>query len=135
MPADPNYGPVITQLIDFNLFNRFDPNRAFLLEDASYPSFGAWFVGGAKPGVLHLASLWRLIRSWYARIRGNTMGPIGYAFNDLLRDDISYNTSVLLFMGIDKSNGVMTLGSDGWLNIDWPRRDSEPLYRGNLRRR
>jgi cholesterol oxidase len=128
MPADPNYGPVITQLIDFNLFSEFDPNHAFILEDASYPSFGAWFVEGAKPGALHLGSLWRLVRSWYARLRGNTLGPIGYAFNDLLDDDISYKTCVLLFMGIDKSNGVMTLGPDGWLNIDWPRRDSEPLY-------
>jgi cholesterol oxidase len=128
MPADPNYGPVITQLIDFNLFDDFDPNHAFLLEDASYPVFGAWFVEGAKPGILHLGAVWRLIRSWYARIRGNTMGSIGYAFNDLLHGDISYKTCVLLFMGIDKSNGVMTLGPDGWLDIDWPRRDSEPLY-------
>jgi cholesterol oxidase len=34
-PADPNYGPVITQRIDFNLFEHFDRNRSFILEDAS----------------------------------------------------------------------------------------------------
>ncbi len=45
--ADPNYGPVITQRIDFNLFRDFDPKRPFILEDASYPSFAAWFVEGA----------------------------------------------------------------------------------------
>jgi len=73
MPADPNYGPVITQLIDCNLFERFDPNGAFILEDASYPVLAAWFVEGAKPGVFHLASLWRFARSCWARIRGNTM--------------------------------------------------------------
>ncbi|MGD0420655.1 MAG: GMC oxidoreductase [Xanthobacteraceae bacterium] len=128
LPADPNYGPVITQRIDFNLFNGFDPAHAFILEDASFPSFGAWFVDGARPGFLYVGNLWRLIRHWLARIRGNTMGPIGYAFQDLLTDDISYQTCVLLFMGIDKSNGIMTLGRNGWLDIDWPTRDNYPLY-------
>jgi cholesterol oxidase len=128
MPADPNYGPVITQRIDFNLFNGFDPNHAFILEDASYPSFGAWLVEGAKPGVLYLGSLWRFIRHWFARLCGGTMGPIGYALHDLLSGDISYHTCVLLFMGVDRSDGTMTLGHNGWLDIDWPTRDNYPLY-------
>jgi len=127
-PANRNYGPVITQRIDFNLFQNFAPDHAFILEDASYPVFGAWFVEGAKPGFLHLAALWRLVRHWVARLRGNTMGSIGYAFADALSGDISYKTCVLLFMGIDKSNGTMTLGSDGWLELDWPQRDSAALY-------
>jgi len=128
MPAEPNDGPVITQIIDFNLFDRFERDHAFVLEDAGYPAFAAWLAEGGKPGFLHLASLWRLFRHWLARLRGNTAGPIGYAFADLLEGDLSHHTCVLLFMGIDKSNGVMTLGADGWLDLDWPRRDSQALY-------
>jgi cholesterol oxidase len=128
MPADPNYGPVITQRIDFNLFSDFDPRHSFILQDASYPSFAAWFVEGAKPGFLRLNSFWRTIRHWLARIRGDSLGPIGYALHDLLTDDISYHTCALLFMGVDKSNGTMTLRRNGWLDIDWPMRDSYSLY-------
>jgi len=128
LPADPNYGPVITQRIDFNLFRGFDSDRAFILEDASYPAFGAWFVEGAKPGFLWLRSLWRTTRHWLARLRGRTTGPIGYALHDLLSGDLSYHTCVLLSMGVDRSNGVMTLDRDGWLDLAWPTRDSRQLY-------
>src|SRR5262249_40970743 len=126
--ADPNYGPVITQAIDFNLFKSFDKEHAFVLEDASYPAFAAWFIEAAKPGFLQLASLWRTVRNWIARMQGRTTGPIGFALADLLKKDSSYHTSVLLFMGSDRSNGTMTLGSDGLLDIDWPTADSRPLY-------
>jgi cholesterol oxidase len=130
--ADPNYGPVITQCIDFNLFTGFNPDHAFILEDASYAAFGSWFVDGAKPGFLSLDSLWRTARSWLARIRGNAMGPIGYAFHDLLNEDLAYHTCVLLFMGVDNSNGAMSLGSNGWLDLDWPQADNRPLYNAIL---
>ena len=128
LPADPNYGPVITQKIDFNLFRGFDSDRAFILEDASYPAFGAWFVEGAKPGFLWLNSLWRAIRHWFARICGRTTGPIGYALHDLLTGDLSYHTCVLLSMGIDRCNGVMTLDRDGWLDLQWSTQDNRQLY-------
>lgn len=128
LPADPNYGPVITQRIDFNLFQGFDTDRAFILEDASYASFLSWFTEGAKPGFLRLNSLWRTIRHVIARLRGRTTGPIGYALHDLLTGDLSYHTCVLLSMGIDRSNGVMTLDRDGWLDLAWPTKDSRPLY-------
>jgi cholesterol oxidase len=128
MPADPNYGPVITQGIDFNLFKGFDSDHAFILEDASYPVFMSWFVEGAKPGVLWLSSLWRTIRHVFARMKGSTTGSIGFALHDMLSGDLAYNTCVLLSMGIDRSNGVMTLNRDGWLDLAWPSKDSRPLY-------
>jgi cholesterol oxidase len=31
-------------------------------------------------------------------------------------------------MGIDRSNGVMKLANDGWLDLEWPRDDSRSLY-------
>jgi cholesterol oxidase len=127
LPADPNFGPVITQRIDFNMFKGFDSDRAFIIEDASYPAFGAWFVEGAKPRILWLTSLRRTIRHWVARLRGRTLGPIGFAFSDLLKGDLSHHTCVLLCMGIDSSNGVMTL-RDGWLDVTWPTRDNRLLY-------
>jgi cholesterol oxidase len=131
-PADPNYGPVITQRVDFNLFQNFLPEQAFILEDASYGTALAWFVEGAKPGLLNLDSLWRTFRHWIARGAGRTLGPIGYALHDLLDDDISYHTAVLLSMGIDRANGVMTLNGDGWLDLAWPQQDSRPLYNAIL---
>jgi cholesterol oxidase len=128
-PSNPNRGPVITQYTDFNLFAEFDRDRAFILEDAAYPAFAAWFVEGAKPGFLRLNGFWRLLRHTFGRwVRGATTGSLGYAFNDLLGGDLSQNTSVLLCMGIDRSNGSMSLDGDGRLRVDWPYRDSLPLY-------
>src|SRR5215831_121634 len=67
-PAEPNYGPVITQGIDYNLLEQFDPDRAFILEDASYPAFLGWFVEGIKPGMFRLGAIGRTIRAWFDRL-------------------------------------------------------------------
>jgi cholesterol oxidase len=128
-PAEPNWGPVITQKTDYNLFTRFDPDRAFILEDASYPAFLGWFVEGMKPRGLWLSGLARLARNSWARwVRGTSPGPVGYALGDVLKDDLSYRTSVLLCMGLDKSNGAMTLDGNGNVTIDWPFQESRALY-------
>ncbi len=128
-PAEPNYGPVITQGIDYNLLEKFDPERAFILEDASYPAFLAWFVEGIKPGVFRLGAIGRTIRAVLDRITGGSAtGSIGYALSDLLSGDLSYHTAVLLSMGIDKSNGTLTLDRNGCIDLDWPGGDSRALY-------
>ncbi|MDX1433186.1 MAG: GMC oxidoreductase [Gammaproteobacteria bacterium] len=127
--ADPNYGPVITQRMDFNLLEDFNPEHAFVLEDASYPAFAAWFAEGQKPGFMRLGALWHTLRSAFDRfLRGESLGSIGYAFSGIMSGDLSYRASVLLFMGIDKSNGIMSLDRYGRVDIDWPYRDSMPLY-------
>ena len=132
-PADPNYGPVITQRTDFNLFDKWDPNRAFILEDASYPAFAAWYTEGIKPGYLRLGAFgltaMAVVRRW---LTGRQTGSIGYALGDLLKGDISYTTSVLLCMGIDRSNGTMSLDGNGRVDLDWPYKDSLPLYEAIL---
>ena len=126
--SNPNYGPVITQAIDFNLYKNPDPKRAFVLEDASYPAFASWAVTGAPT-----PSLWKSIKSvvrdiWYKITRGGSAyGRSGYIFNDMLSNDLSQNSSVLLFMGVDNSNGKMYL-KDGELNINWTQEESMPLY-------
>ncbi len=128
-PSDPNHGPVITQATDFNLFTDFDRERAFVLEDAGYPGFLAWFVEGVKPSYLRLGSFWSAavasLRRWFG---GRRMGGVGYALSDLLKGDISYRSNVLLCMGLDKSDGVLSLDSTGRIQLDWPYRNSMPLY-------
>jgi cholesterol oxidase len=132
-PADPNYGPVITQRTDYNLFRDFDSERAFMLQDASYGNILAWFTEGAKPGFLHLSSLRQFLRDLFVRLRsGTSLGSLGWALDDLLSDDVSFRTCVMLCMGIDKSNGVMTLNGDHQLSINWPYKDSMSLYRAIL---
>lgn len=131
--ADPNRGPVITQRMDFNLFRNFSAEHAFILEDASYPGLLAWFVEGIKPGYLRLGAFWQTVLAVVRRcVTGKQTGSVGYALSDLLKGDISYNTSVLLCMGIDKSNGILSLDHNGRVTVDWPYKDSLPLYEGIL---
>ncbi|MFI5096681.1 MAG: GMC oxidoreductase [Candidatus Acidiferrales bacterium] len=133
LPADPNYGPVITQRTDYNLFKNFDRDHAFMLQDAAYGDILAWYVEGAKPGFLRLDPFWRFLRDLYSRLTtGKSLGSLGWALDDLLSKDVSFRTCVLLCMGIDKSNGVMTLDGDHQLSIDWPYKDSLSLYQAIL---
>lgn len=126
--SNPNYGPVITQAIDFNLYKDPDPKRAFVLEDASYPAFASW-AANSLPTPSLLRSIKSMIRDIWFKITkgGSAYGRSGYIFNDMLSNDLSQNSSVLLFMGVDNSNGKMLL-KNGELNIDWTQEESMPLY-------
>lgn len=138
-PADPNYGPVITQYTDYNLFKNHDPERAFVLEDASYPAFAAWFIEGGQPSMnpLKMAKkAWRVLESVGRMIRdslcgGKWTGSLGDLFHQMLKGDASYRSSVLLCMGLDKGDGVLTL-RDGRLDLDWPQTTSMKLYEAIL---
>jgi cholesterol oxidase len=132
-PADPNYGPVITQRTDYNLFKDFNPERAFILEDASYPNIVAWFVEGVKPGFLRIIALRRFVHDLLFRLRlGKPLGSIGWALDDVFSGDASYHTCLLLCMGLDKSNGVMGLDKNHELDINWPYQESRSLYEAIL---
>ncbi len=134
--ADPNYGPVITQYSDFNLFKAHDPQRAFILQDASYPAFLAWFIEGMQPFLSPIGLLkkaWRAIKWLWRRVMqtlfgGKWSGQVADLFHEILQSDLSYRSSVLLCMGQDKSDGVLSL-KDGRLDIHWPQTPSMPLYR------
>ena len=56
---------------------------------------------------------------------------MGEVFYQMLRGDVSNRSSVLLCMGLDKGDGVLTL-KDGRLNLDWPQETSMPLYQAIL---
>ena len=125
----PNYGPTITQRTDFNLYQEFARDRAFILEDASYAAFLAWFAEGVRPRWMWIRPIVHLARRVIASlISGKSPGTIGFAFADLLKHSTSAESAVLLLMGVDSSNGVMGLDGGGRLKIDWPRRDNRRLY-------
>lgn len=134
-PINPNYGPVITQYTDYNLFKNHDSNRAFILEDASYPVFAAWFIEGLQPSlnpIGRLKKVWGILCSLWRKavqmlVGGKWSGSVGDLFHQILKGDLSYRSAVLLFMGLDKGDGVLTL-QDGHLNLDWPQKSSMPLY-------
>ncbi|MBC3765346.1 GMC oxidoreductase [Neptunicella marina] len=132
-PADPNYGPVITQKTDFNLFSDFDRSKAFILEDASYPNFAAWYTEGMKPVWAKIPALYRGIKRFIQRfLSGRTNGSVADELNELLKDDMSYRSAVLLCMGIDNSQGQLTLDKRANININWPRKQNMPLYQAIL---
>ena len=80
-PANPNYGPVITQRIDLQPFQGLHQDHAFIMEDASYPVFASWFVEGMRPPLsklqrglgLWLREAWRRFRDRGPR-RGASAG-------------------------------------------------------------
>ena len=132
-PADPNYGPVITQGTDYHLFKDFDREQAFILEDAGYPNFTAWYIEFLKPGISGFSAFFRMLKVALSRVVHRlTTGRIGYLFNELMQDDVSFGTSVLLCMGIDRSDGVMQLDKQGYLKLHWPYKNSLPLYEAIL---
>jgi cholesterol oxidase len=63
-----------------------------------------------------------------AMTSGKSPGTIGFAFADVLRRSTSSESAVLLCMGVDSSDGVMSLDANGHLRIDWPGRENRRLY-------
>lgn len=133
-PADPNYGPVITQYTDYNLFNEFNSQKAFLLEDASYPSFASYFIEGSIPLFLRFKFIMHLfIELVTAIVTGKIFGKIGFLMNEILNGDISYKSLVMLCMGVDSSDGKIKLNNKNEIEIDWPQKRNMPLYKEILK--
>lgn len=135
-PANPNYGPVITQYTDYNLFDRFQRSRGFVLEDASYPAFAAWYIEGVYPaswlrrGIRLLKALW----AWFKNVvrSGSWTGSVGFVFHEMMKGDLSYNSSVLLCMGLDHGDGTLSLNNNGRIDLNWPQTTSMDLYQAIL---
>lgn len=127
--TDATRGPVITQYTDHGLFE--DPqDDGFILQDAGYPTFLAWFVEGAKPEIFKVRALFEFLRRVYARfVLGRSGGKVGSSVGALLRHGLTEGSAVLLFMGRDSSTGRLHLDGDGQLDGRWPRRANRRLYK------
>lgn len=133
-PTDANFGPVITQFVDYGYFEKSQDKEAFLLEDAAYPAFAAWYVEGLRPTLnplFFLRKFRRLLHVFWHHLRrpgsGQSVGGLGDYFRSLLKGDLSQHASVLLCMGKDQGDGRLFL-KDGKLDLDWPQTTSRPLF-------
>lgn len=127
--TDTSNGPVITTVTDYGLLDACDRTRGFVLEDAAVPAWASWYVEGARPLFSLLPTLWRSAVHVVRRLlRGDSLGRVGFLMSELLSRPLSERMHVLLCMGLDQGNGSLTLDGNGVLAVDWPRRDSKPLY-------
>jgi cholesterol oxidase len=129
-PSSPNYGPVITQYTDHNLYADFQRDRAFLLEDAGYPAFASWYIDAQPGNALH--GLGRALGTALTHIRnlipGIGTGNLGPLLKDFLSADLNATSEVLLCMGLDAGDGCLTLSEEGDVNLHWPQQNSMALY-------
>jgi cholesterol oxidase len=133
-PVDPNYGPVITQRIDFNLFDQQQPEHAFIMEDAAYPAMVAWYLEGQKPLFMKWGAISAFLhRIWDGVRRRQGVHHSGRFLAELFRFDMSYRSSVHLCMGLDRSDGVMSLDERRALSLHWPYQNSMSLYEAIIR--
>lgn len=132
-PANPNYGPVITQYTDYNLFKSYNPKRAFILQDASYPVFASYFAAASVPWFLRIGFFFHTFVELFKKfLNGKIFGKIGYLMGELLKGDLSYTSAVLLCMGIDRADGTMVLYRKKNLQIQWPQKNNMSLYEAIL---
>lgn len=134
--ADPNYGPVISQYTDYNLFSNFSRTQGFVFEDASYPAFLAWLIEGVFPVALprKIIRLLKQLWGWLKNLitSGSWANSLGHTVHEMLAGDLSSKSSVLLCMGLDRGDGTLTLNSKGRIDLDWPQKTSMPLYQAIL---
>lgn len=127
------YGPVITQYTDHHLFHDHQPDRAFVLEDASYPTQVGWATAVVGPMMNPFTMLWQsgkqaLMYLFDRYYPGRKHSSVGYLMQKLFSHDLSQYSAVLLCMGRDNAKGVLRLNRDGYLDIDWPQKSNRPLY-------
>ncbi len=125
---DPSNGPVITGAIKYSLKNYPDgfPHGMYL-EDAGFPIGMAWYLSGKVPqltgikGVLCLAgSTFKKFICKILRIKIKEEINVGDQFAAALdRGTFTRKAMVLLGMGRDRSDGVVSLQEDGQTVISW----------------
>jgi cholesterol oxidase len=137
-PINSTYGPVITQYTDHHLFEKFNREHAFILQDASFPTQASWAVAAVGPMMNPFARAWqacqqvcKYVFDWF--YPGRKSSRVGYLLQRLFSHDLSEYSAVLLCMGLDKGNGTLSLNAAGYLDIDWPQDSNRPLYDAILR--
>ena len=61
------------------------------------------------------------------------LSKVTVLLNRFLRHDISWNTSIHLYMGYDKSDGTIKLDENKRIDLHWPQEKSMSLYKAILK--
>jgi cholesterol oxidase len=127
------YGPVITQYTDHHLFEDFDRSKAFMLQDASFPTQAGWAAAVVGPMTSPLRKAWLFLSqlclyAFDSVYPGRKRSSVGYFLHKLFSHDLSQYSAVMLCMGLDKADGTLRLNKAGYLDIDWPQKSSQGLY-------
>jgi cholesterol oxidase len=124
---------VITQYTDHHLFEKHDPDHAFMLQDASYPTHAGWATTALESALNPIQRFTWACRQFYhylfdKKYQGKRRSSVGFLIQRLLANDLSQYSAVLLCMGLDKGNGQLRLNAQGFLDVDWPQASNMPLY-------
>lgn len=134
---DPTTGPVITGAIKYSMQPYTDgfPHGMYL-EDAGFPNAIAWYLSGKIPqfesikGVICLAA--ETLKKYFCKILGiktKTEINVGDKFAAALdRGTFTRKAMVLLGMGRDRSDGVVSLREDGQTVINWDLKTSDTHF-------
>jgi cholesterol oxidase len=127
--VDPGYGPVITSTIRVPDAAEGGPGRAYYIQDGGHPQIVNWIAETSyQLGIFRRALRFavRLARLWFRFIRRS---DIGREISDLIGPaELSSSSLPLFSMGRDTPDGKMTLTEDGYLDVDWQKRRSDPLF-------
>jgi cholesterol oxidase len=63
---------------------------------------------------------------------GSWTNSLGHTIHEILANDLSSKSSVLLCMGLDKGDGTLILNYKGRIKQDWPQETSMPVYQAIL---
>jgi len=131
-PIEPMLGPVITGAAKFI---HDDPNGpikkgGFFIEDAGYPRFLSYYLEGAIPSA---SLIWETLRT-IIRYVGRQFGLVkeirpGDDFSRVLKTrKFTRFMHVMLGMGRDVPDGVMTLNDNGDLELNWRLKSSRKYF-------
>ncbi|MFQ5876050.1 MAG: GMC family oxidoreductase, partial [Dehalococcoidia bacterium] len=129
---EPTYGPVITSASRYELPGPGGPSNqgGFFIEDAGFPTFLAYYLDGSIPNANTYVRLLKTVYRYVGR-------QFGWVKEIRVGDDISriiesekatQNIHVLLGMGRDVPDGVMTLNDQQELEVAWELRSSRPYF-------
>ncbi|WP_413558609.1 GMC oxidoreductase [Bdellovibrio sp. HCB209] len=127
---DPSNGPVITGAIKYSMQNYSDGFRhGMYLEDAGFPIGMAWYLSGKVPQLAGIKGVLSLVvsnlKKYFCKILGiksesKTEINVGDQFAGALdQATFARKAMVLLGMGRDRSDGVISLRADGQTVINW----------------
>ncbi len=125
---DPSVGPVITTAVRSPDIADGGGGPGFYVEEGGYPDFLNWVLV-TQPSPRMLSKLIRAaMGSLRARLGRDRRTDISGQLSRLLPDEDTRNALPLLGMGRDVADGLMTVGRNERLDIDWDMRSSRPLF-------